>query len=113
MASREMSVFLTSIGPTSTVMTSLLYDIWFGDFLKSTVCVMTLLTSSIRHSLWRRSNPSFCSGYNLEAGSFSTTGEKTLLFHRLIEAWKFAIARRAPLGDIQFQNDETIEVSVM
>ncbi|KAK2192240.1 hypothetical protein NP493_36g05026 [Ridgeia piscesae] len=47
-------------------------------------------------------------GYNLQAGSFNTTEQKTLLLHRLIETWKFAFARRPQLSDVQFTTDTEV-----
>ena len=49
-----------------------------------------------------------CLGYNFDATSDSSTEKAILLYHRIVEAFKFAYARRSELGDKLFLNTTEI-----
>ena len=43
-------------------------------------------------------------GYNIVNASDESTEDRTLTYHRMVEAMKFAYARRSELGDPEFVN---------
>ena len=53
---------------------------------------------------------SLYTGYQFDSNSFSSTDVKTLTFHKMIEAFKFAYAKRAYLGDEDFVNVNEVGV---
>ena len=45
-----------------------------------------------------------CLGYNFDATTDSNTEKAILMYHRIVEAFKFAYAKRSELGDMEFVN---------
>ena len=69
------------------------------------LCVHSLLTIQCRSFNFQHY---FIAGYNFNSDSDSNTEKAILFYHRVVEAFKFAFARRSELGD-----NATDDVSVL
>lgn len=80
--------------PSSGPVLALILNIVNGEQRRrSSQVVFSILESHLR-----------LSGYNFSASSVSTVEKKTLTYHRIVEAFRFAYAKRSHLGDPRYLN---------
>lgn len=65
-------------------------------------CILSFSSLLIPFMIWSVGT-NFLAGYNMTPEDLSSTDRKVLTFHRIIEAFKFAYAKRTDLADEEFE----------